>query len=111
MELIKGNNTKEKTKDIKFASLEMSEYLKENKKTHLSKIIFSLKSGILDIKKWNIWSTLKKNMKSDLKCLMSETRNAKKYSVISHKKKACLLMHYYKVKSQLMSNIKDGNAF
>ena len=33
----------------------MSEYLKENKKTHLSKIIFLLRSGTLDIKKWNSW--------------------------------------------------------
>ena len=55
MELIKDNNTKEKTKNIEFASLEMSEYLKENKKTHLSKIIFSLRSGTLDINKWNSW--------------------------------------------------------
>ena len=36
MELIKEKDTKEKTKDIKFACLEMSEYLKENKKTHSS---------------------------------------------------------------------------
>ena len=43
MELIKEKDTKEKTRNIKFACLEMSEYLKENKKTHLSKIIFSLR--------------------------------------------------------------------
>ena len=34
----------------------MSDYLKEKNKTHLSKIIFSLRSGTLDIKKWNIWT-------------------------------------------------------
>ena len=33
----------------------MSEYLKENKKTSLSKIIFLLRSGTLDIKNWNSW--------------------------------------------------------
>ena len=55
IELIKEHETKEKTKYIKFACLEMSEYLKENKKTHLLKIIFLLRSGTLDIKKWNSW--------------------------------------------------------
>ena len=33
----------------------MSEYLKENTKTSLSKIIFLVRSGTLDIKKWNSW--------------------------------------------------------
>ena len=52
---VKENSQKEKTKHIKFDCLERSEHLKENKKTQLSKIIFSLRSGILDIKKWNNW--------------------------------------------------------
>ena len=55
VELVKENSQKEKTKHIKFDCLEMSEYLKENKKTQLSKIIFSLRSGTLDINKWNNW--------------------------------------------------------
>ena len=55
LDLIKENSDKEKTKHIMFESLEMSEYLKENKKTSLSKIIFLLRSGTLDIKSWNSW--------------------------------------------------------
>ena len=55
LDLIKENSQKEKTKDIQFECLEMSEYLKENEKTSLSKIIFLLRSGTLDIKKWNSW--------------------------------------------------------
>ena len=55
LDLIKENSDKEKTKHIKIESLEMSEYLKENKKNSLSKIIFLLRSGTLDIKSWNSW--------------------------------------------------------
>ena len=33
----------------------MSDYLVENKSTLLSKIIFSVRSGTLDIKSWNEW--------------------------------------------------------
>ena len=33
----------------------MSEYFKENTKTYFSKIIFLVRSGTLDIKKWNSW--------------------------------------------------------
>jgi hypothetical protein len=55
LDLIKENSDKEKTKHINFESLEMSEYLKENKKNSLSKIIFLLRSGTLDIKSWNSW--------------------------------------------------------
>ena len=53
-DLIKENETKEKTLHIQFECLEMSSYLKENDKTDLSKIIFSIRSGtiVIDIKKW-----------------------------------------------------------
>ena len=53
--LSEENKTKEKTKHIKFECLEMSKYLRENDRTDLSKIIFSIRSGTLDIKKWNMW--------------------------------------------------------
>ena len=33
----------------------MSKYLRANDGTDLSKIIFSIRSGTLDIKKWNMW--------------------------------------------------------
>ena len=53
--MLKENETKEKTLHIQFECLEMSSYLKENDKTDLSKIIFSIRSGTLDIKKWKPW--------------------------------------------------------
>ena len=43
LDLIKENSQKEKTKDIQFECLEMSQYLKENEKTSLSNIIFFVK--------------------------------------------------------------------
>ena len=54
--LLKENSTKEKTKSIKFDTFSMSPYLFENRSTSLSKIIFSVRSGTLDIKEWNIWN-------------------------------------------------------
>ena len=47
---------KSKTKHIKFENLLMSEYLKCNKSTTLSKTIFSVRAGTLDIKIWNSWN-------------------------------------------------------
>ena len=55
-DLLKENSEKTKTKDIVFEDLELSDYLKENKKTTLSNTIFSVRSGTLDIKQWNSWS-------------------------------------------------------
>ena len=49
------NKTKEKTKHIEFECLEMMKYLRENDRADLSKIICSIISGTLDIKKWNMW--------------------------------------------------------
>jgi hypothetical protein len=53
--LIGENNSKEKTNDVVFEKLEMSEYLVRNKGTSLSKIIFSVRSKTLDIKEWLPW--------------------------------------------------------
>ena len=49
------NSKKTKTKHIHFDALEMSNYLVKNKNTLLSKTIFSVRSGTLDIKSWNEW--------------------------------------------------------
>jgi hypothetical protein len=48
--LVKENNEKSKTKHIYFDKLEMSKYLVINKSTSLSKIIFSVRAGIYDVK-------------------------------------------------------------
>ena len=49
------NSEKDKTKNIEFDSLRMSGYLFHNLSTPLSKVIFSVRSGTLNIKDWNIW--------------------------------------------------------
>ena len=54
--LVSDNLEKSKTKHIKFTSLEMSPYLAQNRNTSLSKTIFSVRSGTLDIKVWNAWN-------------------------------------------------------
>ena len=54
--LVKGNDEISKTKHIYFDNLEMSKYLVMNKSTSLSKIIFSVRAGIFDVKAWNEWS-------------------------------------------------------
>ena len=54
--LVKENNKKSKTKHIYFEKLEMSKYLVINKSTSLSKIIFSVRAGIYDVKIWNDWN-------------------------------------------------------
>jgi hypothetical protein len=53
--LVKENATKDKTKQIKFNQLEMSNYLRYNKSLVLSKIIFAVRSGTLELKVWNLW--------------------------------------------------------
>ena len=53
--LVKENNMKEKTKHIKFKYLEMSDYLKVNQRTDLSRIIFETRSGTLDLKSLQQW--------------------------------------------------------
>ena len=49
------NQSKEKTKSIEFNELTMSHYLAENKKTELSKTIFSVRSKTLDLKHLLPW--------------------------------------------------------
>ena len=54
--LVQENETKLKTKRIHFEDLETSPYLFNNKSTALSKIIFSVRSGTLDLKYWHEWN-------------------------------------------------------
>ena len=53
--LQRENSEKDKTRGIVFDCLKMSDYLFHNVSTSLSKVIFSVRSGTLDIKDWNIW--------------------------------------------------------
>ena len=53
--LIEENSTKEKTKNIVFKELKMSEYLRQNQSSQISKIIFSIRSQTFDIKVWQEW--------------------------------------------------------
>ena len=55
-ELLNENETKANTKHLKYESLEMQNYLKDNKNTELSKLIFQLRSGMLTIKAWKPWT-------------------------------------------------------
>ena len=48
-ELVKENSTKEKTKNIQFNELTISEYLEVNSRTSLSQLIFSIHSKTLDM--------------------------------------------------------------
>ena len=66
--LVAENDKKEKTRHIKFNKLEMSNYLNENKSTSLSKLIFSIRSGTLDIKCLNKWNY------GDNLCVMCELK-------------------------------------
>ena len=52
--IVKGNDEKTKTKHTYFDNLELSKYLVRNECTSLSKIIFSVRPGILDVKAWNV---------------------------------------------------------
>ena len=53
--LLEENETKTKTKHIQYDELKMRGYLTHSKSTSLSKIIFSVRSGTLDIKTNNDW--------------------------------------------------------
>ena len=55
-ELLNENLTKEKTRDIHFDDLEISNYLKENERSSLSKLIFKIRSQTLNIKSWQPWN-------------------------------------------------------
>ena len=46
---------REKPWDIIFRELKMSQYISENKRTSLARVIFSIRSKTLDIKEWNSW--------------------------------------------------------
>ena len=63
-DLIKENEQKSKTRQILFDKLTMSEYLVRNKNTMISQIIFSVRSGTLDLKSWCEWNY------SDKLCVM-----------------------------------------
>lgn len=54
--LVEENLQKENTKDILFKSLDMSGYLKENKRKSLSHIIFQIRSKTLNIKEFQPWN-------------------------------------------------------
>ena len=47
------NENKSKTKHIIYEQLEMSDYLCENKNTRVSKTLYSIKAGTLDLKQLN----------------------------------------------------------
>ena len=53
--LMVENKKKEKTKHIKFEKLEISEYLRQNKNTNVSKTIFQIRAGTFDVKAWRKW--------------------------------------------------------
>ena len=53
--LVSENESKEKTKHIKFHKLKISDYLLDNEKNSLSKTILSIRSQTLDIKEWQPW--------------------------------------------------------
>ena len=55
-ELNYQNSGKEKTKNIVFSQIKMSKYLEKNENTELSKLIFSVRSGTLDVKEWLPWN-------------------------------------------------------
>lgn len=53
---MKENDEKDQTRDIHFERLEMSNYLKENERTSLSKLIFKICCQTLNIKAWQPWN-------------------------------------------------------
>ena len=53
--LLSENKTKSKTKSLLYEKFEMSPYLVENSNTKVSKIIYSIRAGTLDLKYWNPW--------------------------------------------------------
>ena len=54
--LVEENSRKDKTRSIQFTELKMTQYLFQNERTSLSRLIFSVRSKTLDIKEWNPWS-------------------------------------------------------
>ena len=62
------NDTKKKTKHIKYKCFKMQNYLTENRKTKLSKTIFKIRSGTFGIKAWKIWKH------DDNLCIMCEIK-------------------------------------
>ena len=54
--LVEENSRKDKTRTVVFTKLKMTQYLSENGRTSLSKLIFAVRSKTLDIKEWNSWS-------------------------------------------------------
>ena len=54
-QLVNDNSILEKTRDIHFKESKASDYLKDNRNTTITKIIFSLRSETLDIKTWQPW--------------------------------------------------------
>ena len=61
--LVYENSSMKKTRNINFSSLDMSQYLRENVKLSLTKIVFSLRSKTIDIKEYQPWKY------SDDKCV------------------------------------------
>lgn len=53
--LARENENKSKTKHIVYKKLEMSDYLCENRNTNISKTIYSIRAGSLDLKQLNPW--------------------------------------------------------
>ena len=53
--LMEENKKKEKTKHITFKKLDISEYLKKNTNTNISKTIFKIRAGTFDVKTWRKW--------------------------------------------------------
>ena len=66
--LLKENEKKSKTRLIKYKCLKMQQYLLENTKTKLSKTVFKLRSGTLNIKALEQWKH------EDNLCVMCEVR-------------------------------------
>ena len=68
--LTNENAKRDKTKNIVFPELKMSQYIYENKNTSLTRVIFSIRSKTLDVKDWNPWNY--ENL-SCLQCVEIET--------------------------------------
>ena len=64
--LSEENSTKSKTKHIRYEALEMRRYLYNNINTYLTKTIFSVRAGTIDLKCFNEWK-----YESD-KCVMCD---------------------------------------
>ena len=47
------NKTQSKTKHMNYEQLEMIDHLLDNKNTKVSKIVYNIRAGTLDLKFWN----------------------------------------------------------